>query len=78
MRDQKEHPYVPTLKQNFAERKIDRREFLRTSTLLGVSALAAYEFAGRIEGPQPASEGRRRRPAEGRSPQTGLARSRAR
>ena len=50
MRDQKEHPYVPKLKQNFAERKIDRREFLRTSTLLGVSALAAYEFAGRIEG----------------------------
>ena len=50
MKDQKEHPYVPKLKQNFAERKIDRREFLRTSTLLGVSALAAYEFAGRIEG----------------------------
>ena len=50
MRDQKEHPYVPKLKQNFAERKIDRREFLRTSTLLGVSAVAAYEFAGRIEG----------------------------
>ncbi len=50
MRDQKEHPYVPKLKRNLAERKIDRREFLRTSTLLGVSALAAYEFAGRIEG----------------------------
>ena len=50
MRDHKEHPYVPTLKQNLADRKIDRREFLRTSTLLGVSALAAYEFAGRIEG----------------------------
>ena len=50
MKDQKEHPYVPKLKQNFAERKIDRREFLRTSTLLGVSAVAAYEFAGRIEG----------------------------
>jgi peptide/nickel transport system substrate-binding protein len=41
MKDQKEHPYVPKLKQNFAERKIDRREFLRTSTLLGVSAVAA-------------------------------------
>ena len=50
MKDQKEHPYVPTLKQNLVDRKIDRREFLRTSTLLGVSALAAYEFAGRIEG----------------------------
>ena len=50
MKDQKEHPYVPKLKQQLAERKIDRREFLRTSTLLGVSAVAAYEFAGRIEG----------------------------
>ena len=45
-----EHPYVPKLKQHFAERKVDRREFLRTATLLGVSATAAYEFAGRIEG----------------------------
>ena len=45
-----EHPYVPKLKQHFAGRKVDRREFLRTATLLGVSATAAYEFAGRIEG----------------------------
>ena len=45
-----EHPYVPKLKQQFAERNVDRREFLRTATLLGVSATAAYEFAGRIEG----------------------------
>lgn len=32
------------LRENFAEGRIDRREFLRTSTLLGLSATAAYAF----------------------------------
>jgi peptide/nickel transport system substrate-binding protein len=50
MTDQKEHTYIPKLKEQLSERKIDRRDFLRTATLLGVSAAAAYEFAGRIEG----------------------------
>ncbi|MBM3597583.1 MAG: ABC transporter substrate-binding protein [Alphaproteobacteria bacterium] len=40
------HPYIPVLRSNLAEGKIDRREFLRTSTLLGLSATAAYAFAG--------------------------------
>ena len=33
----REHNYIPVLKRNLAERKIDRREFLRTATLLGMS-----------------------------------------
>jgi peptide/nickel transport system substrate-binding protein len=46
----KDHPYLPTLKRQFAEGRIDRREFLRTSTLLGLSAGAAYAFAGKVSG----------------------------
>jgi len=50
MKDGKEHGYIPVLKQQLAERRIDRREFLRTATLLGMSASAAYAFAGKITG----------------------------
>src|SRR5215470_12138526 len=44
------HSWIPRLKLQFAEGRIDRREFLRTATLLGLSASAAYAFAGRIAG----------------------------
>ena len=50
MKEHKEHSYVPELKEQLSQKKIDRRDFLRTATLLGVSAAAAYEFAGQIEG----------------------------
>jgi peptide/nickel transport system substrate-binding protein len=40
------HPYLPKLRQQFAEGRVSRREFLRTATLLGLSAGAAYAFAG--------------------------------
>src|SRR6058998_3396160 len=40
-----EHVLIPRLK-----RQIDRREFLRYATFLGMSAPAAYAFAGRIAG----------------------------
>ncbi|MFQ5959362.1 MAG: ABC transporter substrate-binding protein, partial [Alphaproteobacteria bacterium] len=50
MTERKDHSYIPTLKKNFAEGKIDRREFLRTSTLLGLSAGAAYAFVGKVTG----------------------------
>jgi len=50
MSDQTEHPYIPRLKQQLAEGRCSRREFLRTATLLGVSAGAAYSFAGKITG----------------------------
>ena len=44
------HPYIPELVENLRQKKIDRREFLRTSTLLGLSATAAYGIAGQITG----------------------------
>lgn len=44
------HPYIPELIENLRQKKIDRREFLRTSTLLGLSATAAYGIAGKITG----------------------------
>ena len=44
------HPYIPELVENLRKKKIDRREFLRTSTLLGLSATAAYGIAGLITG----------------------------
>ncbi|MDH3689598.1 MAG: ABC transporter substrate-binding protein [Gammaproteobacteria bacterium] len=45
-----EHSFIENLKRLFCERKIDRREFLRTSTLLGLSASAAYAFVGKVTG----------------------------
>ena len=44
------HPYIPELCESFRRGDVDRREFLRTATLLGVSAASAYGFAGRITG----------------------------
>ncbi len=45
-----EHRHIPTLKRELAEGKITRRDFLRYSSLLGLSAAAAYKFAGDITG----------------------------
>jgi len=50
MSESREHIWISRLKQHLAEGRIDRREFLRTTTLLGLSATAAYAFAGRIAG----------------------------
>lgn len=47
---EKEHIWIPRLKQNLSDKKIDRREFIRYSTLLGMSAGAAYMWAGKITG----------------------------
>lgn len=44
------HPAIPELAQDFRNGKMDRREFLRTTTLLGLSATAAYTLASKIEG----------------------------
>src|SRR5688572_19417032 len=46
----KEHSYIGRLRELFATGRIDRREFLRISTLLGLSASAAYAFVGRVGG----------------------------
>lgn len=44
------HPYIPELKEQLRRGEVDRREFLRTITLLGVSAGAAYAMTGEILG----------------------------
>ena len=44
------HPYIPELIEDLRQKKIHRREFLRTATLLGLSATAAYGIAGQITG----------------------------
>ena len=38
----KEHALLPDVKRQFAEKKMDRREFVRYATLLGMSSAAAY------------------------------------
>lgn len=40
------HPLIPQLVADLSAKRISRREFLRTSTLLGLSALTAYKLAG--------------------------------
>ena len=40
------HPYLPQLVEQFKRNEVDRREFLRTATLLGVSVSAAFSLAG--------------------------------
>jgi peptide/nickel transport system substrate-binding protein len=45
-----EHIWIPKLKQQLAEGLISRREFVRYAALLGMSAGAAYMWAGKITG----------------------------
>jgi peptide/nickel transport system substrate-binding protein len=44
------HPYIPELIDQLRQKRVDRREFLRTSTLLGLAATTAYAIADRITG----------------------------
>jgi len=44
------HPGVETMKESLAQGKCSRREFLRTTTLLGISATTAYSLASTILG----------------------------
>ena len=46
----REHPYYEKLKEQLADGRLDRREFVRYSALLGVSASAAYAMAGKLTG----------------------------
>ncbi len=48
MRAAEDHALVPTLKRQLVERQIDRREFVRYATLLGMAAPAAYAFVARV------------------------------
>ena len=51
----KEHIWFPKLKQYLADGLLDRREFVRYCSLLGMSAGAAYMWAGKITGARVAS-----------------------
>jgi peptide/nickel transport system substrate-binding protein len=44
------HPYIPRLVEQLEARRVDRREFLRTATLLGMSAPVAYGIVGKVLG----------------------------
>jgi peptide/nickel transport system substrate-binding protein len=50
MRATDEHPLLPTLKRQLALRQIERREFLRYATFLGMAAPAAYAFVAKVTG----------------------------
>jgi peptide/nickel transport system substrate-binding protein len=70
MADSREHPSIPTLKRQLAEGQIDRREFLRYATLLGLSAPAAYAAVRAITGERLVGEAR----AQGTPPKGGTLR----
>ena len=44
------HSYIPELCEQLRQKKIGRRDFLHTATMLGISAGAAYAMAGKITG----------------------------
>lgn len=50
------HAYIPELADKLRKEQIDRREFLRTSTLLGLSAVAAYAMSSTLTGQPLAQE----------------------
>jgi peptide/nickel transport system substrate-binding protein len=50
MRDDQNHVLIPTLQRQLVEHEIDRREFLRYATFLGMSASAAYAFVAKVTG----------------------------
>ena len=66
MNNQREHPSVPKLEAQLRDGKINRREFLWTATMLGVSASVAYDFAGRVAGRSLLSEARAAVPKGGK------------
>lgn len=46
MSQRDEHPGLDILRRDFNDRRIDRREFIRFASLLGVSAASAYTMVG--------------------------------
>jgi peptide/nickel transport system substrate-binding protein len=58
MRDRRKHALIPILERQLAERRIDRREFLRRATRLGMAVSAAYALAGKVAGPSDVPDAR--------------------
>ncbi|MCI0430093.1 MAG: ABC transporter substrate-binding protein [Rhodospirillales bacterium] len=59
------HSGIPKLAEYLEQGKLDRREFLRMTTLLGLSAGAAYALAGRITGDRAIPVARAETPKKG-------------
>src|SRR5690242_9892542 len=59
------HPAIPGLVEQLEKRGIDRREFLRTVTLLGMSAPLAYSIAGKVLGESVIGQARAATPKKG-------------
>lgn len=57
MRDPSDNPNINLVKRQYAEGKYSRREFLRYSTALGLSATAAYAFVEQVTGRRQAYAG---------------------
>ena len=50
MRERRLHRLMPHVQQQFVDGRMGRRDFLRFSTLLGLSTASAYAFAGEVTG----------------------------
>jgi peptide/nickel transport system substrate-binding protein len=50
MTDYRDNEHIKVLAKDLSEKRIDRREFVRFATLLGLSATTAYGLAGMISG----------------------------
>ena len=61
----RQHWYIPVVKDQFLKGRVSRREFLRTATLLGLSAGAAYGFVGQVTGERPVARARAAEPKRG-------------
>jgi peptide/nickel transport system substrate-binding protein len=61
----KHHSAIPGLVEALEERRIERREFLRTVTLLGMSAPLAYSIAGKVLGEPLVGEAKAAMPKKG-------------
>ena len=61
----RQHWYIPVLKDQLLKDRIDRREFLRSATLLGLSAGAAYGFVGQVTGESLVARARAAEPKRG-------------
>ena len=62
---EKAHPYIPEMYDQLKQGRVSRREFLRTATLLGMSAGAALIAAQCGTPAQPEEGGGGAAPAEG-------------
>ena len=69
----RKHPLLPKIEEQLQSGACDRREFLRTAVLLGVSIPAAYSMAGKILGEDLAPQALAQEPQRGGVLRVGMA-----